>query len=60
MPLADMKSFFRWLDTATEEELIQRRDRVREALEKKLTESGAISDAEYLLKLIESELVSRL
>ncbi|OIO76373.1 MAG: hypothetical protein COZ20_02300 [Gallionellales bacterium CG_4_10_14_3_um_filter_54_96] len=55
----DMKAFFRWLETSSERELLQRRDQLQHAIEHKFTESSVITDAKYLLKEIEQEMLAR-
>lgn len=57
--LFDMKAFFIWLETASEIELIKKRDVLADALQTKFTEDGVIADAKHLLKEIEKQLLSR-
>lgn len=57
--LFDMKSFFSWLESAGEHELLQRRDQLQYAINHRLTEGGVIADAKYLLKEIEQEMLVR-
>lgn len=57
--LYDMKAFWIWLENATDRELLQRRDQLQHAIDHKLTESGVLADAKYLLKVIEQEMLAR-
>ena len=57
--LFDMKAFFVWLEIASENELIKKRDVLADALQSKFTEDGVIADAKHLLKEIEMQLLSR-
>ncbi|MDA8119444.1 MAG: hypothetical protein M0Z85_05205 [Gammaproteobacteria bacterium] len=57
--LYDMGAFFRWLEVASEREILQKRDLLAHAIEYKLTEKSVIADAQYLLKKIEQELLAR-
>lgn len=54
-----MKAFWIWLENATDRELLQRRDQLQHAIDHKLTESGVLADAKYLLKVIEQEMLAR-
>ena len=57
--IIDRKEFFRWLETASEEELRIRLEALRAALEV-VREEGVRYEVRYLLRNIEEELVSRL
>jgi ribonuclease HI len=57
--LFDMKAFFSWLETTSERELLQRRDQLEHAIQNKLTNVDVITDARYLLKQIEQEMLVR-
>jgi len=56
--LYDMKAFYRWLEDATDRELVQRRDSLLRALAH-LTDPDVIGDAKFLLKKIEEEMLAR-
>lgn len=57
--LFDMKAFFRFLETATEKELSDKRERL--ILFIQLASDESVRDeAKYLLRKIEEELLSRL
>ena len=56
--LYDMRAFFRFLEEATDDELVQRRDALRQVLDG-LTEEGVIADARFLLRKIEEEMLAR-
>lgn len=54
----DMKAFYRWLENATDRELVQRRDTLQRALNH-LTDEDVIADAKFLLRKIEEEMLAR-
>ena len=56
--LYDMRAFFRWLDEADDEELLQRR-RNLQILLSELTQEEVIQEARRLLRFIEEELLAR-
>ena len=58
--LADMKAFYRWLDEASADELAERRAHVVSAIrDGEITNRDVISEANYLVRQIEEEMVSR-
>ena len=56
--LYDMQAFFRFLEEATDSELVRRRDALRQVLGG-LTEDDVIADAKFLLRKIEEEMLAR-
>ena len=59
MGIYDMKAFYVWLETATDQELVQRRDRLQLAIRQRFTEQRIIKDAKHLLGKIEEEMLAR-
>lgn len=59
MPLSDMRAFFRWLDQASDEEIVKRQSKAIEMIETQLHSEDAKKNAKYLLSLIEQEMISR-
>ena len=57
MTLYDMKAFYRWLNEASDTELVHRRDEVL-ALLATLTEAKTIESAQYVVSQIEAELLA--
>ena len=56
--LYDIQAFFRFLEEATDDELVHRRNALRQVLED-LTEGDVIADARFLLRKIEEEMLAR-
>lgn len=56
--LFDMAAFHRWLEQATDRELVARRDAAR-SLESTLTDQAVKQDLRYLVRQIEQELLAR-
>lgn len=56
--LYDMKAFYRFLEEATMEELISKRDKV-ENLIHIINNDAVVGDAKYLIRKIEEEMLSR-
>lgn len=56
--LFDMAAFYRWVEQASERELLARRDEAL-ILEKRLTDKKVIRELRYLTRRIEEELVAR-
>lgn len=56
--LYDMRAFFRWLDEADDEELLQRRQNLQSLLSE-LTQEEVVQEARRLLRFIEEELLAR-
>jgi len=59
MGLYDMKAFYSFLDSASDEELEERRRKLLAFLEIAVEEKS-ISDARYYLHMVESEILSRI
>lgn len=60
MTLYDWKAFYRWLEAASEEELVQKRNALKLAIKtKKLTERSTIKEARHLICQIELEMLDR-
>ena len=58
MTLFDMKAFYRWLNEASEAELLYRRDALT-ALLAELTEPDTKASASRFIRLVEAELLDR-
>lgn len=58
MALYDWKAFFRWLDEASTDELVQRRDALRDLLQH-LSEKAVLAATRRLIRFLEEELVNR-
>jgi hypothetical protein len=56
--LFDMTAFYRWLETASDRELLARRDESVH-LEPRLTDEDLKRDLKRLVRMIEEELVAR-
>ncbi len=56
--LFDMAAFYRWLDTASDRELLARRDDSVN-VESRLTDDDLKRDMKRLIRIIEEELVTR-
>ena len=56
--LFDMTAFYRWLETASDHELLARRDESVH-LEPRLTDEDLKRDLKRLVRMIEEELVAR-
>ncbi len=56
--LFDMAAFYRWLDTASDRELLARRDDSVN-VESRLTDDDLKRDMKRLIRMIEEELVTR-
>ncbi|MBN2700942.1 MAG: hypothetical protein JXR29_05780 [Methylothermaceae bacterium] len=57
--LYDMPSFYRWLEDASDRELLVKRDDLKHKIDHILTEERVISEARRLLGKIEEELLAR-
>jgi hypothetical protein len=58
--LADMKSFYRWLDESSDDELKTRRDAALSAIRGgQITTDSVVREARRLIRRIEEEMVSR-
>lgn len=58
MTTIEMKEFYRWLETASDTELIERKSAL-EVLQDSLREQAVISECSYFIRKIEEELLSR-
>jgi hypothetical protein len=56
--LYDMQAFYRWLNDASDTELLQRRQSLLDLLPQ-LTQEEVIQEARRLLRIIEEELLAR-
>lgn len=59
MSLSDMKAFYRWLEEASKDELITRRDALKSLLPDLLADDNAKNEAQNYLRQIEQELLAR-